>query len=78
MLPARWRWLYRRSIFPKHDSRSIGEAPRLMKYLAIIGLIVAAIVLSNFLFDFYQWNQQQSCATSGGRNCGGGFVPLNH
>jgi len=49
-----------------------------MKYLAIIGLIVAAIVLSNFLFDFYQWNQQQSCATSGGRNCGGGgFVPLN-
>ena len=49
-----------------------------MKYLAIIGAIVAAIVLSQLLFEFYEWNQEQSCASSGGRNCGGGRVPLNH
>ncbi len=48
-----------------------------MKYLAIIGLIVAAIVLSQLLFNFYQWNQEQSCASTGGRNCGGGPLPLN-
>jgi hypothetical protein len=48
-----------------------------MKYLAIIGAIVAAIVLSQLLFDFYQWNQQQSCASSGRRNCGGGPLPVN-
>jgi hypothetical protein len=48
-----------------------------MKYLAIIGAIVAAIVLSQLLFEFYEWNQEQSCATTGGRNCGGGPTPLN-
>jgi hypothetical protein len=41
-----------------------------MKYLAIIAAIVAAIVLSQFLFEFHQWNRSQSCATGGGRNCG--------
>jgi hypothetical protein len=50
-----------------------------MKYLAIIAAIIAAIVLSQFLFDFYGWNQQQSCASTGGRNCGGaGPVQLSH
>jgi hypothetical protein len=48
-----------------------------MKYLAIIGAIVAAIVLSQLLFEFYEWNQEQSCASTGGRNCGGGPIPLN-
>jgi len=48
-----------------------------MKYLAIIAAIVAAIVLSQLLYDFYQWNQTQSCVSSGGRNCGGGSAPLN-
>ena len=48
-----------------------------MKYLAIIGLIIAALVLSELLFDFYQWNQTQSCASTGGRNCGGGPTPIN-
>jgi hypothetical protein len=47
-----------------------------MKYLAIIGAIVAAIVLSQLLFEFYEWNQLQSCASAGGRNCGGGQTPL--
>jgi hypothetical protein len=50
-----------------------------MKYLAIIVAIVAAIVLSQFLFDFYDWNKQQTCASAGGRNCGGaGPVQLSH
>jgi len=48
-----------------------------MKYLAIIAAIVAAVVLSQLLFDFYQWNQTQSCLSVGGRNCGGGPARLN-
>lgn len=48
-----------------------------MKYLALIAAIVAAVVLSQLLFDFYQWNRLQTCATGGGRNCGGAPVPLN-
>jgi uncharacterized membrane protein YwzB len=40
-----------------------------LKYLAIIAAIVAAVLLSNFLVDFYDWNKTQTCATSGGRNC---------
>jgi hypothetical protein len=50
-----------------------------MKYLAIIAAIGTAILLSQFLFDFYDWNQMQSCASSGGRRCGGaGPISLNH
>ncbi len=48
-----------------------------MKYVAIIALIVAAVVCSQLLFEFYDWNQKQSCASSGGRNCGGGATPIN-
>jgi hypothetical protein len=47
-----------------------------MKYLAIIALIVAAVAGSQLLFEFYDWNQTQSCASSGGRNCGGGPTHL--
>jgi hypothetical protein len=47
------------------------------KYLAIILAIAAAIGLSQLLFEFYDWNRQQSCSTGGGRNCGGGPIPLN-
>jgi hypothetical protein len=42
-----------------------------MKYLAIVAAIVAAIALSQLLFDFYDWNRTQSCLSVGGRNCGG-------
>lgn len=45
--------------------------------LAIVAAIVAAIVLSQLLFDFHDWNRQQSCATGGGRNCGQLRTPLN-
>jgi hypothetical protein len=39
--------------------------------LLVVAAIVAAIVLSQLLFQFYAWNQLQTCATSGGRNCAG-------
>ncbi len=45
--------------------------------LAIIAAIIAVIVLSQLLYDFYDWNQRQSCATGGGRNCGALRIPLN-
>lgn len=45
--------------------------------LAIIAAIIAVIVLSQLLYDFYDWNRQQSCATGGGRNCGASRIPLN-
>lgn len=45
--------------------------------LAIIAAIIAVIVLSQLLYDFYDWNQQQACATGGGRNCGAPRIPLN-
>ena len=44
--------------------------PDRLKILAIVAFIAAAILISNFLFDFYQWNREQTCATAGGRNCG--------
>ena len=49
-----------------------------MKYLAIAAAIGAAIFLSQFLFDFYDWNKTQSCASGGGRNCGGAPIRLSH
>jgi len=45
--------------------------------IAIVAAIVTALVLSQLLYEFYQWNREQTCATSGGRNCGGPAVPLN-
>lgn len=40
------------------------------KFLAIIAAIAAVLLISNFLVDFYDWNKTQTCASSGGRNCG--------
>jgi len=42
-----------------------------MKYLAILALIAAAFAGSWFLMKMYDWNQEQTCASAGGRNCGG-------
>jgi hypothetical protein len=39
--------------------------------LAIIAVIVAILALTQLLISFYDWNQEQSCATGGGRSCGG-------
>ncbi len=48
-----------------------------MKYLAIIAVIVAIVLATQFLFRFEDWNRSQSCATSGGRNCGGAHLQLD-
>lgn len=47
------------------------------KYLAIIACIVAAVLGSQLLFKFYEWNRLQSCATAGWRNCAGKPIPLD-
>ncbi len=61
------------------DCRGRGKAAysTRMKYLAIIAAIGAAILLSQFLFDFCDWNKTQTCASTGGRNCGGGPIQLS-
>jgi hypothetical protein len=51
--------------------------PDRYRYLAIIGFILAAVLGSQLLFKFYEWNKLQNCATSGGRNCGGRPIPLD-
>jgi hypothetical protein len=51
--------------------------PDRYKYLAIIGVIAAALLGSQLLFEFHEWNKLQNCATAGGRNCGGRPVPLD-
>jgi len=44
--------------------------------IAIVAAVIAVIVLSQLLFEFYDWNRQQACATGGGRNCAP-RIPLN-
>jgi hypothetical protein len=41
-----------------------------MIFLAIAAAILAAVLTSNFLVDFHDWNRMQDCTTAGGRNCG--------
>jgi hypothetical protein len=53
-----------------HSPRTPRDRSRLKQILIILAAIVVALLLSQFLFDFYQWNQEQACATAGGRNCG--------
>jgi len=43
-----------------------------MKQLLLVAAaLIAAVVLTQLLFEFYEWNRLQECATAGGRNCGG-------
>ncbi len=51
--------------------------PDRYRYLAIIGLILAAVLGSQLLLKFHEWNKLQNCATSGGHNCGGRPIPLD-
>jgi hypothetical protein len=46
-----------------------GAMPDRYKFLAIVVFVVAAILGSQVLFKFYEWNRFQTCATAGGRNC---------
>jgi hypothetical protein len=40
------------------------------RYLLIIIAILTTIVLSELLFEFYDFNKQQDCLSAGGRRCG--------
>jgi len=48
----------------------------LKQILLVIAAVAAAVLLSQFLFDFYEWDQEQACASAGGRNCTGGPAQL--
>jgi hypothetical protein len=52
------------------DLAAARSANPAMNYLGVLVAIVAAILLSWFALEFADWNKQQACATSGGRNCG--------
>ena len=41
-----------------------------MNYVAVVVAIIAVVLLGWFVSAFSDWNKQQACATSGGRNCG--------
>jgi hypothetical protein len=46
-------------------------------YIVLILVIIAVILLGEFVAEFSDWNKTQACATSGGRNCGGAMrMPL--
>jgi len=40
------------------------------RYLLIIIAVLTTVVLSELLFEFYDWNKQQDCLAAGGRRCG--------
>jgi hypothetical protein len=46
--------------------------------LLILLAAVAVFVASELMVRFHDWNRQQACATTGGRNCGTPRVFLNH
>lgn len=49
-----------------------------MRNLLLILLAAAAVLAaSEFMVRFHDWNRQQACATSGGRNCGAPRVFLH-
>jgi hypothetical protein len=53
-------------------------AATLMKnYIVLVLAVIAVILLGEFVFQFADWNKTQTCATSGGRNCGGPRIMLN-
>jgi len=40
------------------------------RYLLIIIAVLVTLVLSELLFEFYDFNRQQDCLSAGGRRCG--------
>lgn len=47
------------------------------RYLLIIIAILTTLVLSELLFEFYDYNKQQDCLSAGGRRCGT-HITLTH
>jgi hypothetical protein len=48
-----------------------------MNYVGVLVAIVAVVLLAWFVSAFSDWNKEQACATSGGRNCGVARTYLN-
>jgi hypothetical protein len=48
-----------------------------MNYLYIVAAVVAVVLAAELMVEFHDWNRQQACATSGGRNCGQLRIPLS-
>jgi hypothetical protein len=46
-------------------------------YVVLLIVIIAVVLLGEFVFQFADWNKTQACATTGGRNCGVARVILN-
>jgi hypothetical protein len=59
-----------------HSREGPDNFPRLKQILLIVAAIVVALLLTQFLFDFYEWDQEQACASAGGRNCAGGATTM--
>jgi hypothetical protein len=49
-----------------------------MNYIAVVVAIIAVVLLGWFVSAFSDWNKQQACASSGGRNCGIARTYLTH
>lgn len=44
--------------------------PDRLKVIALLAAALAAFLGYELLVQFHDWNRLQSCATSGGHNCG--------
>lgn len=56
---------------PVEGGRAAAYEPAMKQILLVAAAVIAAVVLTQLLFEFYEWNRLQECATAGGRNCAG-------
>jgi hypothetical protein len=49
-----------------------------MNYLYIVAAIAGVLLAAELLIEFHDWNRQQACVSSGGRNCGGARMMPSH
>jgi hypothetical protein len=45
-------------------------SPERLRLIAILAAVAAVFLSYELLVSFHDWNRMQTCATSGGRNCG--------
>lgn len=41
-------------------------------YIVLLLVLIAVVLLGEFVVQFSDWNKEQACATAGRRNCGAG------
>ena len=51
------------------------EGPTARTYVGLAAGILAAVLLAWFALEFAAWNELQTCALSGRRNCGPPAIP---